>query len=109
LLYKRAFNDIAEIAEEAGEREPQTTWALVGTVVSFSGGKITVDVESDFTATEGSPVLVKRLAEDDTEFAIARGVVSGISNGSLEVDLRLYLDPSTPAAEDLVFLETTVD
>ncbi len=109
LLYKRAFNEIEDIASRAGSRDIQITWSPAGTVTSFSGGKIEVRVDSDVVAAPGTAVMVKRARADGSEAEIARGVVTSVSGSVMEADLRLYIDPSAPAKDDLVFLETTAE
>ena len=108
LLYKRAFENIAEIGRErdltAGE-----TWKLAGTVSSFGAGRIQVDVGSGFSAASGSEVLVRRPSDDGTDTDIAEGVVTGLTSGTMEADLRLYLVPSTPKQDDLVFIKTALE
>ena len=104
LLYKRAFDSIAAIKTSA-DAASVGSWELAGRVRSFAAGKIQVEMDSGFAATPGEEVLVKRISETGAETSIAEGVVTRASGGVMEVDLRLYLVPTTPAEEDLVYLK----
>jgi chromosome segregation ATPase len=107
LLYKRAFADIVRIAdsEAAGNTPSQPEYILMGTVASFASGTVTIDVKADIGVLNGADVLIKRTKGSGEEMTVAQGVVTKVDGTTVEVDLRLYLDPIPPGFEDSAYLD----
>ena len=78
---------------------------FAGTVLEFSEGKVSIGSAAGESLDLNTTVLIKRKTSESDETTIAQGVVTRSDSAGIQADIRLYLDTSTPAAEDLVYAE----